>query len=129
MKKYKKAMALGLALALSLALFTGAIGAASQHTGVLDGIFPNEHYVPQNGAKGADPADGMPEGQDDRFGEDASREDRAADGTEGNAGTTTTTDGNDDISVWVSVLVLSLATTAIVVAVIYLVPKRKHEKK
>ena len=122
-------MAFGLALVLSFALFTGAIGATSQHTGVLDGIFPNEHYAPQNGTKGVDPADGMPEGQDDRFGEDASREDRAADGSEEKAGSTTTSDGNGSISVWVSVLVLSLVTTAIVIAVIYLVPKRKNERK
>ena len=122
-------MAFGLALVLSFALFTGAIGATSQHAGVLDGIFPNEHYAPQNGTKGVDPADGMPEGQEDRFGEDASREDRAADGSEENTGSTTTIDGNDGISVWGSVLVLSLVTTAIVIAVIYLVPKRKNERK
>ena len=127
MNKYKQIMAFGLALVLSFALFTGAIGATSQHTGVLDGIFPNEHYAPQNGAKGADPADGMPEGQDDRFGEDASREDRAADGSnENNAGATTAENG---VSVWVSVLVLSLVTAVIVCAVIYLLPSRKEKKE
>ena len=116
-------------LALGLSLLTVGISATPQHTGVLDGIFPNEHYSPQDGASGGDPADGMPEDNgSNRFGEDAGREDRAADGSGENGGTTTTTEGKD-ISVWISVLVLSLAAAAIVCAVIYLLPRRKNEKE
>ncbi len=127
LKKYAKHLAFALALALGLSLFTGNICAVSRHTGVLDGIFPNEHYAPQDGARGGDPADGMPEDNgNDRFGEDAGREDRAADGSEGGTATATEDDG---VSVWVAVLVLSLAATAIVIAVIYLLPRRKEKKE
>lgn len=120
-------MALALALTLGASMLTGSIYAVSRHTGVLDGIFPNEHYLPQDGASAGDLADGMPDDQrEDRFGGDADRQDHAADGGASEGATPVVKSG---VSVWMVVLALSLAATAIVVGVIYLRPYKKGRKE
>lgn len=114
-----------LCITLLLAVPVGAV----QPTKILDSILPDEHYHPGGTTTATDPADGgMPwEGQAPRFGEDPNTEDRAADGSTPDT-RVASEETTEAISPWVAVLVVSLAATAVVIAVLYLVPSRKGKK-
>ncbi len=114
-----------------LALPVGAVYQAAQPTNVLDGILPNEQYRQGGTTTATDPADGMPwESDTPRFGEDPNTQDRAADGSAGGNSDTRapSPEEMEGVSPWIAVLVTSLAATAVVIAVLYLVPSRKRKK-
>ena len=95
---------------------------------LLEGLFPDKALPSvEDESISSDPADGMPEDerQGERFGGKSGVKERAASGEDSQAVDENSREGG--ISVWMAVLVVCLAATAVVVAVIYLVPRKNRD--
>ena len=125
--------ALSLCLIVAVCLFAGQTCAARiSPLHLLDSLFPDKQARSSEKAVPNDPADGMPEDeQRERFGDRENVQDRAADGGMKNREATDTAPiiEEEGISVWMAVLVICLASAAVVITVIYLFPRRKNNDK
>lgn len=133
-KQHCRGILLFLVLCAAACLLVGQVCATGNEAvpaQILDGILPDEHYHPGSTTTATDPADGMPEeGRVNRFGEEPDQEDSAAGGgtTVAPGARVAPTATVEGISPWIAILVVSLAAAAVVIAVLYLVPKRKDRK-